>query len=194
MIPHKSHTYRLSLKLWRTSEGTKSRGTGNVHVWHLYKKTNTRPPYMTMGTPPYSFEDIIHRKSTSRAVPSRMQITLYETRSTPHGASRSVLAMSAWSVKTRRAPCRHCRDAGSMVIRLWPCKMSSTSPRPPGPFDAVIYMPYARKTALKAAVSMMQLTLRATRQTTHSAIALGEANVCLIGENPTCSVQACEDL
>ena len=30
---------------------------------------------------------------------------------TPHGASRLVLAMSAWSVKTRRAPFRHCRDA-----------------------------------------------------------------------------------
>ena len=27
------------------------------------------------------------------------------------GASRLVLAMSAWSVKTRRAPSRHCRDA-----------------------------------------------------------------------------------
>ena len=28
-----------------------------------------------------------------------------------HGVSRLVLAMSAWSVKTRRAPSRHCRDA-----------------------------------------------------------------------------------
>ena len=40
-----------------------------------------------------------------------MQLTLHATRRTPHGASRLVLAMSAWSVKTRRAPSRHCRDA-----------------------------------------------------------------------------------
>ena len=40
-----------------------------------------------------------------------MQLTLHATRRTPHGASRLVLAMSAWSVKTRRAPSRNCRDA-----------------------------------------------------------------------------------
>ena len=39
------------------------------------------------------------RKSASRAVLSRMQLTLHATRPTPHGASRLVLAMSAWSVK-----------------------------------------------------------------------------------------------
>ena len=50
-------------------------------------------------------------KSASKAVLSRMQLTLHATRRTPHGASRLVLAMSAWSVKTRRAPSRHCRDA-----------------------------------------------------------------------------------
>ena len=38
-------------------------------------------------------------------------LTLHGTRRTPHGASRLVLAMSAWSVKTRRAPSRRCRDA-----------------------------------------------------------------------------------
>ena len=51
------------------------------------------------------------RKSASRAVLSVMQLTIQATRRTPHGASRLVLAMSAWSVKTRRAPSRHCRDA-----------------------------------------------------------------------------------
>ena len=44
------------------------------------------------------------RKSASHAVLSRMQLTLHATRPTPHGASRLVQAMSAWSVKTRRAP------------------------------------------------------------------------------------------
>ena len=51
------------------------------------------------------------RKSASQAVLSRMQLTLHATRRTPHGASCLVLAMSARSVKTRRAPSRHCRDA-----------------------------------------------------------------------------------
>ena len=40
-----------------------------------------------------------------------MKLARYSTRRTPHGASRLVLAMFAWSVKTRRAPSRHCRDA-----------------------------------------------------------------------------------
>ena len=40
-----------------------------------------------------------------------MQLTLHATRQTPHGASRLVPAMSAWSVKTRCAPSRHCKDA-----------------------------------------------------------------------------------
>ena len=40
-----------------------------------------------------------------------MQLTLNTTHLTPHGASRLVQVMSAWSVKTRRAPSRHCRDA-----------------------------------------------------------------------------------
>ena len=40
-----------------------------------------------------------------------MQLTLHATSPTPHGASRLVQAMPACSVKTRRAPSRHCRDA-----------------------------------------------------------------------------------
>ena len=50
------------------------------------------------------------RKSTSQAVLGKMQLTLHATRQTPHGALRLVHAMSAWSVKTRRALSRHCRD------------------------------------------------------------------------------------
>ena len=61
----------------------------------------------------------------------RMQLTLHATGRTPHGASRLVLVMSAWSVKTRGAPSRLCRDARVfMVIRLWPCMMSTPLPPP----------------------------------------------------------------
>ena len=42
-----------------------------------------------------------------KAVRSGMQLTLLATRRTPHGASRLVQAMPAWSVKARRAPSRH---------------------------------------------------------------------------------------
>ena len=51
------------------------------------------------------------RKSVLRAVLAKMQFTLHATRRTPHGASRLGQAMSAWFVKTRRAPSRHRRDA-----------------------------------------------------------------------------------
>ena len=51
------------------------------------------------------------RKSASRAVLGRVQLTLHATRGAPHVASHLVLPMFAWSVKTRRAPSRHCRDA-----------------------------------------------------------------------------------
>ena len=50
-------------------------------------------------------------KSVLRAVLGRMQFTLHATRRTPHVAPRLVQAISAWSVKTRRAPSRHGRDA-----------------------------------------------------------------------------------
>ena len=50
-------------------------------------------------------------KSVFRAVLGRMQFTLRATRRRAHGASHLVQAMSAWLVKTRRAPSRHSRDA-----------------------------------------------------------------------------------
>ena len=53
----------------------------------------------------------IPQKSVLRAVLGRMQFTLHATRRPPLGASRLVQAMSAWCVKTRRAPSRHSRDA-----------------------------------------------------------------------------------
>ena len=51
------------------------------------------------------------QKSVFRAVLGRIQFTFHATRRTPLGASRLVQAMSAWLVRTRRAPSRHSRDA-----------------------------------------------------------------------------------
>ncbi|CAM9463532.1 unnamed protein product, partial [Laminaria digitata] len=49
-------------------------------------------------------------ETLERCLHNRMQL-IHTTRRTPHGASRLVQAMSAWSVKTRRAPSRHYKDA-----------------------------------------------------------------------------------
>ena len=64
-----------------------------------------------------------------------MQLTLHATRPTPQGASRLVQVMSVWSVKTRRAPPRHCRDVRvyGQYIRLRPCMIMSTPPSPSPP-------------------------------------------------------------
>ena len=51
------------------------------------------------------------RMPASQAVLCRMRLTLHATRRAPHGASHLVHAMSAWSVKTRRAPSQRNRDA-----------------------------------------------------------------------------------
>ena len=67
-----------------------------------------------------------------------MQLTLHATRRTPHGASRLVQAMSAWSAKTRHAPSRQCSDMrGSMVIRR-PCINIEDTPPPAPPRQRAI--------------------------------------------------------
>ena len=74
-------------------------------------RATTRLPF---GDPSRQFVRRCHpyaRSSASQAVFGRMQLTLHATRRTPDGASRLVQTTSAWSVKTRRAPSRHCRDA-----------------------------------------------------------------------------------
>ena len=71
-------------------------------------------------------------KSVSRAVLGTMQFALYATYRTPHGASRLVHAISAWLVKTRRAPSRDSRDArvyGHTATAMH--KLSIPSPPPP---------------------------------------------------------------
>ena len=76
-----------------------------------------------------------------------MQLTLHATRRTPHGTSRLVQPMSAWSVKTRRAPPQHCRGARAIPhttmviplrpsIRLWP-RTNIEYPPPPQPPPAL---------------------------------------------------------
>ena len=62
-------------------------------------------------------------------VPSRLQLTLHAGRRPSHGTSRLVLAIM--SVKTRRAPSRHGRDArvyGHMTMAM---HVSTIVPPPP---------------------------------------------------------------
>ena len=48
------------------------------------------------------------------------------------------------------------------------------------------------KSVLRAVLGRMQFTLHATHRTPHGASRLAASNVCLVGENPTCSVPAPE--
>ena len=84
----------------------------------------------TMITPPSPLppqnqlepcDDVVHRQESTHKVPksARHKQRLvgcsspdHATRRTPRGASRLVQAWLAWSVKTRRTPSRHGRDAG----------------------------------------------------------------------------------
>ena len=72
-------------------------------------------------------------KSVLRAVLGRIQLTLHATRRTSHGASRLVQAMSAWLVKTRRAPSRQSRDARVYGQTTTAMHKLSTPPPPPAP-------------------------------------------------------------
>ena len=86
-IPYINFALLLQLPPFRSSNP-------GSHSWHF-------PSHSTLSI----------RIPASQALLSRMRLTLHATRRTPHGASRLVLAMSSWSVKTRRAPSRHCSDA-----------------------------------------------------------------------------------
>ena len=68
----------------------------------------------------------------------RMQLTLHATRRTSHGASRLVQTMSAWLVKTRRAPSRHSRDARVYGHTTTAVHKLSTPPSPPPPKKKVV--------------------------------------------------------
>ena len=58
-----------------------------------------------------NFMSATHVEFLFKRCPLALPVTLDATRQMPHGASRSVKAMSAWSVKARRAPSQHCWDA-----------------------------------------------------------------------------------
>ena len=75
-------------------------------------------------------------KYVLRAVFGRMQFTLHTTRRTPHGASRLVQAMSAWLVRTRRAPSRHGRDARVYIHTTTAIRKLSTPRFPPPPLSS----------------------------------------------------------
>ena len=69
--------------------------------------------------------------SVLRAVLGRMQFTLDATRRTLHGASHQMQAMSAWLVKTRRAPSRRSRNARFYGHTTTAIHKLITPPHPP---------------------------------------------------------------
>ena len=77
----------------------------------------------------------------------KMQFTLHATRRTPHRASRLVQAMSAWLVKTRRAPSRHSRNA--RVYGHTTTAMHKLSTPPPLPLSTWNSLPSSNGTRKK---------------------------------------------
>ena len=69
---------------------------------------------------------------------SGMQLNLKATRPTPHGAPRSVQAMSAWSAKTRRAPSRHSRGTKAYGHTTMTMHDTSSFTFPPSPLTGVM--------------------------------------------------------
>ena len=67
-------------------------------------------------------------RTASQVVLSRLQLKFHSTHQTLHGASRLLQAMSAWSVKTRRAPPRHCTDARVYIKTTFMHEMSTPPP------------------------------------------------------------------
>ena len=86
----------------------------------------------------------------SPPVLSKMQLTLHATRPTHHGAFRSVQAMSAWSVKTRRAPHRNCRYA--RVYGHSTTAMHDTS-TPPAHYSGTALSPESAETDIARTIS-----------------------------------------
>ena len=100
---------------------------------------NLDPMFVTLITaggfpPPPPFFDGCHpyaRKSASYVNLSRMQLTLHASPSTPRGVSGLMQALSAWSVKTRRAPFQHRRDA-RVCGHTTTAMHGMSTPLPPG--------------------------------------------------------------
>ena len=75
-----------------------------------------------------------------------MQFTLRVTRRAPHGASRRMVkAMSAWLVKSGRAPSLYSRDAriyGHMTADMHKLRTPQYFPRPqPSPVTRYLHQP-----------------------------------------------------
>ena len=81
------------------------------------QQMSTPPPPPSVATPENNLINrICHMQKSTHKVPKSAHEgspALHATRLTPHDAAPLVHAMSAWSVKTRRAPSRHCRMRGS---------------------------------------------------------------------------------
>ena len=110
LTPHKGNdpiTQCDRVYMVRHSQGSEIVQYTHCRLWEWpHQKTNQSIRLL----PP-----ICKKAPASQAVLCSMQLTLHAPRRTPQGASRLVQAMSAWSVKTRRAPSQHCRDARVFV-------------------------------------------------------------------------------
>ena len=99
---------------YNVSSGTAATTSPSPHLLHKKKKMKL-------------FDAVVHLQENTR----RMQLILHAACRTPHGALRLVQAMSAWSVKTRRATSRHNRNARVYGHTTTAMHGNSTSPSTP---------------------------------------------------------------
>ena len=126
-------------------------------------------------------------KSVLRAVVERMQFTLRATRRTPHGASRLAQTISAWLVKTRRAPPQHSRDARVYGHTTMAMHILSTPPPPQRPLlrcaTAVFLWCHGAMAVARVASTILHGSLLISRQ-------FGAATPC----TPPCPTQVLQIL
>ena len=148
MLSHSSHILRATAGQTQTRPQPPMIVSHSVYMVRHPRGSHIVYPLLSLKSPHQKTIQFIGRchpyarKFASKAVLSRMQVTLHATRPTPHGASRLVQAMPAWSVKTRRAPSGHYRDA--RVYGHTTTAMHNMSPHPPA---LPVYSPTCSKTA-----------------------------------------------
>ena len=106
-------------------------GWRSSKIWYFSTRYMCRIPRCTSHTPgPFIGCCHPHVSSPPKRFLGGCSSPFMRLAPTPRGASRLVITISAWSVKTRRAsPSWHCRDMrGSIVIRLRPAVHGMRTP------------------------------------------------------------------
>ena len=130
-VSHSATTHEVSCRGRATAHTSSAQNNGLHYKPSNRTRSNTTGNYLPRNLKEVQASTVPLRTSASAGPsPSYLRTTTPPLPPPPR-------AMSAWSVKTRRAPPRPCRHANSLVLRRRPCTIFSTlapqPPRPPSP-------------------------------------------------------------